>query len=346
MMEPKRRMSLATQMLALAAMLLAVGCNTAEKAVTRPLLGQRLGEAKMATRQELLMKLEQDMGRLWTLMSNVNLEISKQDVLVPAALKDYPRMVAGKDYNKRFLTIDANSRMYISRAPDGTRKVRFSGSVVGPTASFMLLGLNDDFWVMLPNTEERKAGEKGPENVVYIGSEDRGLLRPEEVFTIRPQDVVDLLLYDEVFHTQEETWISYMETWPDFYILNFIRPDWPEHIASRIWFERRSLTPAIHQLFDGAGNVIAEGRFGNFRAVKGKNSELEVQLPYEIDLLWPRDLIVMKLTLANVQINEQMDSKVFQPAFGDARRIEVPKGRDPRSAALESPSRTSGSAPR
>lgn len=270
---------------------------------------------KEASREQLIAMLEQEMSRLATLSAKASVTAVKQDVLVPASVPDDMRRMRGKPFQRKFAEAQLNGILLFSRAPDGSRKIRFSGEVIGPQVSFMLLGKNNDFWVVMPNANRNEDDKKASRGTVYTGTMSRESVRPKGAFSLRPQDVIDLLLYDEIYDVLNEGTICYMETWPDFYVLTFLRPDWPEHLYSRIWIERENLTMQIHQLFDGAGAIVAEGRFGEYKPFSAKGSNLVTQLPTHFEFLWPRDQLVMQVELSNIKVNTELNSTYFEPKF-------------------------------
>jgi hypothetical protein len=310
------------------------GCAGGGRA-TRPLAEEQVVTRKSATKEELLVSLENQMARFANLKAKASVQVSKQDILVPAGMTDNLRRLSGKEYNKTFPLADVNGILLLSRGLDGLKKVRFSGEVIGMQNQFMLLGRGNQFWVMIPSsaseptTEPGSSGEKVAEDMVYVGTEDRRKVRPAEFFSLRPQDVAELLLFDEVYETRDGPMICYMETWPDFYVLNFLLPAWNEHIFSKIWFERGDMTVAIHQLFNGAGQVVAEARFKAYDNYKGRRSDLMVSVPLEMDVIWPGDFIVMRMSLSNVAVNVQdrdFVSSLFEPNFGEMKEVQVPAG--------------------
>jgi hypothetical protein len=106
--------------------------------------------------------------------------------------------------------------------------------------------------------------------------------------------------------------ICYVEKWADYYVKNFLRPDWPNHIYSKIWFERKRLTVAIHQLFDSSGELVAEARFGDYgRYPVSAGSKVKLDVPVRVDFLWPRDRILMRAAFDGIKLNGDIPAKVF-----------------------------------
>ena len=260
-------------------------------------------------RAEVIRDLQKRMGRFATLTAKTNMVVVDQNILVPAS-------VVGswfkKEYRKEFLRLEVSGQLLLKRDHHANRDVRFSGQMLAPSASFMLLGRNADFWVLMPTLDPEERDRTNVRGTVYMGTAQRGALRPKGTFSYRPQDIGDLLLYDEVF---SEDMICYMETWEKYYILNFIRQNWEEHIYSRIWVNRSTGYVAIHQLFDRSGEVIAEGRFSSYRAYPSSVGDFTIDLPTQVVLLWPRDGIVMEAMLSDVKVNEQIADRLFEPVI-------------------------------
>jgi hypothetical protein len=327
----------------LATVLLAIvtvvsGC-AGDKRAARPLAAQKPVVRQTASREELLLRIEDQMARFANLKAKVNIKLTKQDILVPLGMTDNVRRLKGEDYSKKFLEAEVNGLLLLSRPTAGVLKVRFSGEVIGPDAGFVLLGVDEDYWVMVPNPEAADSENKdAPKNVVYTGIENRRLVRPEGYPAIRPQDVAELILYDEAYAARDGKLICYMETWPDYYVLNFLEQGWREHITSKIWIDRGHLSVALHQIFDGSGQVVAEARFRTFAGFAGRRSDLKVTVPLEMDLLWPKDEMKLQMSLSNVSVNDvDLPSSAFEVNFGSAEIVQVPPGARPGSDLIVSP---------
>jgi hypothetical protein len=106
-----------------------------------------------ATREKLLGILEQNMSRLATLTAKANVTVTDQAVLVPASLSDEWKQSRHKLYQKKFLSGEVNGLLLIARGPDGKSKVNFQGTVTGLPTGFILVGREDQFWVVVPNLE-------------------------------------------------------------------------------------------------------------------------------------------------------------------------------------------------
>ena len=268
-------------------------------------------ERREASQRQLLMILRENMSSLATLKARARIEVVKQDVLVPAGLTAEVRRSLGKRYRKAFLRTEVNGILLLSRLPEEARKVCFAGSVMGAQASFRLLGVGDHFRITMPNVD-RDADEPGvAKGRILVGSVAREDLRPKDKFSVRPQDISDLLLQDEALPILrgDPDVLCYRETWKDFYVLTFLRLDWPDHIFSRIWIERKELHVTIHQIFDRSGEIVAEARFAAYKTYRSRKGGFEVDIPQEIVFIWPRDHLLMEVELSGVKVNERIEDR-------------------------------------
>lgn len=296
------------------------GCRSKPQAFTvreRP-------EVMDASRTELLTILQDNALQLHSLRAKTQVHLTKQDVLLPAIL-------SGKKLRgKMFAQGQINGGLLLARQPEGGRDMRFSGEIVGPSANFMLLGRNDAFWVIMPNMDRSMAGGKSPSRgSIFIGMAERQAVRPPELFSMRPQDLWDLFLPEECVLALRGGLVSFMETWPQYYVITFLEPqNWPNMIFSKIWIDRRDLTMSIHQIYDGAGEIIAEARFDEWRKVEVKGQPTgpkppPVTLPQFVTLIWPRDDLVMQVELSNIQANVEIAPKWFEIDQIDTKGYEV-----------------------
>jgi len=281
------------------------------------------------TRAELLEMVRANMDRLGSITARARVVITQQDILVAASTLDEARRRAGKPYNKSFLRFDVNGSLALARWPNAPRKIRFEGSVVGADAGFTMLGVGDRFWISLPNPE-RSDDPDAPRGYTYYGDISQEAVRPRDRMSIRPQDVAELLLYDEVYAAVQGTsagagvgesapeTLCFREAWEGYYVLNFLQRDRPEYIVSRIWIERRKFRVTIHQIFDGSGEVVAEARFADYRTFRGPKSQIDVEVPTGIQFLWPRDGVVMDVRLSGIRVNEPIPETAweFKPRRG------------------------------
>jgi hypothetical protein len=280
-------------------------------------------ERRDAGREQLLAILDEQ-SKLLRLAATTRVSILEESTVVPATVMDALRKERDKPYRKRFAQAEVNGSFFLSRDAEGRLDVSMSGEVQGVAdVGFTLLGKGRSFWMLIPTSEEERnkainEGLAAPRGKVLYGTFDPDALRPRDRYSIRPQDFANLLLMAEAKAALNGEDICYVEKWQDYYVMNFLRPDWPNHIYSKVWVERQYLTIAIHQLFDSAGELVAEARFKNYgRYAVSPGSKVTVDAPTRVDFLWPRDRILMRAAFEGIKLNGDIPAKVF-----DEKRFE------------------------
>jgi len=228
------------------------------------------------------------------------------------------------------LLAEMNGFLALERPPIGTRMVRFLADFPGSAAGISMLGIGEDFWITVLNPEPG-----APRRIIYKGTLDRTSPRPEVYFSLRPQDIIDLLLYDELFLDPErDKSLEYMEVWPNHYILTILRAERLNMIYSRIWVDRRTLQVTHHQLFDADGSILAEARFWDYdeyptadkRKLETLPAEMrKVAIPRRMLFLWPRENLALEVKLTGVKVNAEIKPTFFKvPETQGATEITIP----------------------
>jgi hypothetical protein len=293
------------------------GAFSAERVVTEPV------QRREASRDQLLTMLD-GQSKVLRLAASTRVRIVEENSVVPAGVVDAVRKEHQKPYRKRFAEAEVNGSFFLSRDVAGRVDVSISGEVQGVNnIGFTFLGKERSFWMFIPISQEERdraisQGQAAPIGKVLYGTFESDALRPTDRYSVRPQDFADLMLTGEAGLALNGQDICYVEKWADYYIMNFLRPDWPNHIYSKIWFERQNLTVAIHQLFDSAGELVAEARFKGYgRYPATQESKVRMEIPIRVDFLWPRDRILMRAEFEDVKLNGNIPARVF-----DEKRFE------------------------
>jgi hypothetical protein len=295
------------------------GCGTfsPERVATQPM------ERREASRDQLLVMLDAQ-SKLLRLSATTRVSILEESSVIPATVVDALRKEHGKPYKKRFAEAEVNGSFFLSRDAEGRVNVCMSGEVKGINdVGFTLLGKQRSFWMLIPTSQEERdkavsQGLSAPIGKVLYGAFDEDALRAKDRYSIRPQDFADLMLTPEAGAALNSQDICYVEKWPDYYVMNFLRPDWPNHIYSKVWFERQTLTVVIHQLFDSAGELAAEARFNSYGQYPlAQDSKIKMEIADHVDFLWPRDRILMRVQFGDIKLNGQIPARIF-----DEKRFE------------------------
>jgi len=308
------------------------GCKT----ITAERVETKTVERREANRDQLLAILDEQ-SKLLSLAATTQVRILQEGAVVPATVMDALRKERSKPYQKKFAEAEVNGSFFLSRDAEGHQMVSMSGEVQGVNdVGFTLLGRDRSFWMLIPTSQEERdkaisQGQAAPRGKVLYGTFDSAALRPRDRYSIRPQDFANLLLLAEAKPALNGQDICYVEKWQDYYVISFLRPDWPNHIYSKIWVERQTLTVAIHQLFDSSGELVAEARFQDYaRYPAAKGGKVKLDVPTRVEFLWPRDRILMRASFGEIKLNGDIPAKVFDEKRFEGyptELIEVPPAR-------------------
>ena len=327
---PHRRRAVSPALLALlgtASGLVLVGCETLQgRPEQAPKKSQR---TQAASREELLYLVQRNVQRLSTVRAQANVVAIDQNQVVPASIGDVTKKQLGKAYEVAFNQRRLQGYVVMDRSrPDLPPRVTFHAEVMGVERVLELMAIGDNFWVKIPNPDK---GLGQVRSVLYFGRLDRSTPRPEGNFSMRPQDMLDLFVCREtlVSYRMEKAKEFVVETWPDYYIINVLRvnPDEapPVKLFSRIWVERHGLTVAIHQIYDVAGQMMAEARFTHYVKI-GQGADA-VFVPLQTRFIWPRDKVVLDVHLRRdtLKVNYRVDERVWdrRPKSRDAKLVEI-----------------------
>ena len=269
----------------------AAGCREKKQnVVTRPKMLDM-------SRDELIGRLQINVKRTATLKGRCAVTATDQKQLVPASAEDADRRRKGEPFkcifNRRTLTGVFAMDRFDPRLPE---RVRFIAEISGVGPVLELLGLGDFFEVKIRNADTKLGAYR---STLYRGKCEPGAPRAKDQFSMRPQDIINLIVCQELLASAPFYKSFYMETWPDYYVIHVLRGDetWAEGIHSKIWVERQNLTIAIHQLYDVTGTMVAEARFTEYINMTTWPSRdlpaIHVPIPHRIRFVWPLDRVII-----------------------------------------------------
>jgi len=295
------------------------------------------------TRQTLEARLIASVAPLQTFVANVNGRLVIQGVppAEPATMTPAEKQLEAnqrQEYPGEWSTVLTTTRLLVKRTAGEPFRTRFVAEFAVQKTAFSLLSVGDQFWMRSP-----QAGAP-----VVTGSLDDDRPRPSDWPTARPQDLGVLLLLDDL-RVSEGGWkyVTFMETWPNYYILHVLHPDrTPQIIYSRIWVDRRTLNVVYHQLFDANGTVVAEARLGSYadfpatpksRGVSARGEtpgeRTTVSLPLEAVVFWPKENMALELRFTHVVLNDPLPNQYFAPP--DVTKVRVVEMPSPPKALKE-----------
>jgi len=270
------------------------------------------------SKEKLIYNIQLNVQNFASLQCPVEIRATDQKMLVPASAADSLRMKMGKPYEKAPNTRKLSGYLVFERQPPTQRiqnRVKFVGEIMGERV--ITLMAYDDVFIVKLRKANRKLGEL-PFSV-YKGRFDPEVPRSKDSFSMRPQDIMNLFLCREMLTSfdLEKIKATFVEVWPDYYILSVLRVDPdrqnPVQLYSRIWVERHSLMVAIHQLYEPSGAMVAEARFQNY--ILHQQDSDEIYVPRQVRFIWPRDKVTIDCTLRTdkMSVNYKVDEKFWKP---------------------------------
>ena len=178
-------------------------------------------------------------------------------------------------------------------------KIRVIGSKLARTA-FDMLSDGENYWFYLPK-----------EKVVYTGKCDTSKKRDTSAY-IFPDDIAALLEHDKLFEGR----ISYMETWPSFWLVHLLdRKGDAVAPYSRLSVDRVDNTVTKLTMFNLDSSIRAQASFHDYAEINGQS------IPKAIQIHWPDTDTTLTLNLNNIIINEPLKPKIF--LFKKPKKAEI-----------------------
>lgn len=185
--------------------------------------------------------------------------------------------------------------------------VRMIGQVpvIGKTV-FDMASDGHDFEVSIPT-----------KNKFLIGPVSYNHASAKPIENLRPQHLVDALLWPEV-HKEE---ITLPEEFNDesarYYVLTVLRGGYQSEILRKIWFDRADLHLARLQSYGPKGALLSDVRYANWQPLEVPGSAI-AEYPRSIRIDRPRDEYRLDLTVSKIAVNEPISPDRFQ--------LEAPQG--------------------
>src|SRR6059058_2841881 len=257
--------------------------------------------AKDATREELFEEYNLIARSTKTLNANVELK--------PTAGSKYSGLIDEYHEVKAFiLAVRPTEIRVIGQAP-----------VIGTTV-FDMASDGETFRVSIP---PKKKFLVGPVAV------ERSSSKPIE--NLRPQHLLDALLWPEIRKEESVTLREYNEENARYYILTVLRGGYQVEVLREIWFDRSELQVSRMLTFGPKGVLLSDVRLGDWQPSDAATSSTAAALfPRAIRIERPHDDYQLDLRVTKVIMNEEIPAeryKLEQPAGAEL----VPVGKAPES---------------
>ncbi len=158
---------------------------------------------------------------------------------------------------------------------------------------------------------------------------ERSSSKPIE--NLRPQHLLDALLWPEIRKEESVTLREYNEENARYYILTVLRGGYQVEVLREIWFDRSELQVSRMLTFGPKGVLLSDIRLGDWQPSDAATSSTAAALfPRAIRIERPHDDYTLDLRVTKVIMNEEIPAERFkleQPAGAEL----VPVGKAPES---------------
>src|SRR3989440_2279523 len=255
--------------------------------------------AKDATREELF--------EAYNLIARSTKTLNATVELKPTAGSKYSGLIDEYHEVKAFiLAVRPTEIRVIGQAP-----------VIGTTV-FDMASDGETFRVSIP---PKKKFLVGPVAV------ERSSSKPIE--NLRPQHLLDALLWPEIRKEESVTLREYNEENARYYILTVLRGGYQVEVLREIWFDRSELQVSRMLTFGPKGVLLSDVRLGDWQPSDAATSSTAAALfPRAIRIERPHDDYQLDLRVTKVIMNEEIPAERFkleQPAGAEL----VPVGKAP-----------------
>ncbi|HEV3420257.1 MAG TPA: hypothetical protein VG075_08130 [Candidatus Acidoferrum sp.] len=175
--------------------------------------------------------------------------------------------------------------------------------VVGKTV-FDMVSNGQTFEVSIP-----------PKNKFLVGQVALERQSSKPIENLRPQHVVDAVLWPEVRKEEVVLIEEYNDENARYYVLTVLRGGYKSEILRKIWFDRADLHMVRLQSYGPKGALLSDVRYANWQPV---SSGSEGEYPMSIRIERPRDEYRLDLTISKIVLNEPLEADRF--------KLEAPAG--------------------
>ena len=269
--------------LAATACLLVSGCSISQKTVVKP--SQAPAALQTATKSQLLDKYNRQAGSI----RSVNLSVKM-------------KLIGGSNYSGVIEQYHEVNGFMLAAKPANIRVIG-QAPVVGKNI-FDMVSNGEEFHVFIPS-----------KNSFLIGATD--LQRPSKkpIENLRPQHLLDALLWAPVSDRVPVLFEQANETQARFYVLTVLRRASPSNadadasnsnqsladefeIAQKIWFNRADLNVARIETYAPGGFLASDARYSNWDAFG------ELHYARQIDVTRPGDDYQLQISAVKATFNE------------------------------------------
>jgi len=277
------------------------GCGARTIKTSTTLSPQAKPVVRDATREELLDKYNQIAHAVQSVNATVELK--------PTAGSKYSGVIEEYHEVKAFLLAErpAQIRM-IGQAP-----------VVGTTV-FDMASDGEAFRVSIPS-----------KNKFLVGSVTLERISEKPIENLRPQHLVDALLWTEVRKEESVLFEEFNDETARYYVLTVLRGGYRTEILRKIWFDRADLQVSRLQTFGPKGVLLSDVHFSDWQPLtSGQETSASPTassinaFPRQIRIERPHDDYRLDLQIVKLSLNEELPPdrfKLQQPPGTEVVRV-------------------------
>ena len=277
------------------------GCGARTIKTSTTLSPQAKPVVRDATREELLDKYNQIAHAVQSVNATVELK--------PTAGSKYSGVIEEYHEVKAFLLAErpAQIRM-IGQAP-----------VVGTTV-FDMASDGEAFRVSIPS-----------KNKFLVGSVTLERISEKPIENLRPQHLVDALLWTEVRKEESVLFEEFNDETARYYVLTVLRGGYRTEILRKIWFDRADLQVSRLQAFGPKGVLLSDVHFSDWQSLtSGQEASASPTassinaFPRQIRIERPHDDYRLDLQIVKLSLNEELPPdrfKLQQPPGTEVVRV-------------------------
>jgi outer membrane lipoprotein-sorting protein len=178
--------------------------------------------------------------------------------------------------------------------------IRMIGQVpIAGTTVFDMASDGHDFEVSIP-----------PKNQFLIGPVSLKRTSAKPIENLRPQHLVDALLWPEVRKEEITLFEEFNDENARYYVLTVLRGGYQTEILHRIWFDRADLRLARIQSYGAQGVLLSDVRYDNWQAPDNPSGLAAYPVAIRIDR--PHDEYRLDLGITKMSVNQAISDDRFQ----------------------------------
>jgi outer membrane lipoprotein-sorting protein len=179
--------------------------------------------------------------------------------------------------------------------------IRVIGQVpIAGTTVFDMASDGHDFAVSIPS-----------KNQFLVGPVSLNRVSSKPIENLRPQHLVDALLWPEVHKEEETLFEEFDDASGRYYIVTVLRGGYEPEISRKVWFDRTNLQFVRLQTYGPKGVLRSDIRYADWQPPDNSSAALP-DYPHTVRIDRPRDEYRLDLTFSKLIVNQPIASDRFQ----------------------------------